>query len=312
MQATLIENDGKGRIAYDSLILNDPKAFSVLNSKTALKIVKSLADSPASAIDVSRKLKVHEQKIYYHVRRLERAGIIHIISNEKRHGMIAKIYSVVSPVIAAKLHYKGVEVKEEVRQILSEDLLKVLTPFISDSSLNAKIIIGDPISHGKYDSPSTEGPHSIDLMLFLGQFIRQFTFPHYILDTEVSEEQLKQNLILIGNPKTNMIIDKINNNLPIYFDPAREWAVVSKFTKEIYNDPRMGVIMKIDNPFALGKKILLIGGSRTRGMHAAVIAFTKYISKISSSANNNDNIFKIVRGVDNNGDKVIDDVRFIE
>ncbi len=84
MQATLIENDGRGRIAYDSLILSDPKAFSALNSKLAFKIVKALADSPASAIDISRKLKIHEQNVYYHVRRLERAGIIYTISNEKR------------------------------------------------------------------------------------------------------------------------------------------------------------------------------------------------------------------------------------
>lgn len=311
MQATLIENNGTGRIAYDSLILDNPKSFSALNSKLALKIVKSLAESPASAIDISRKLKIHEQKIYYHVRRLERAGIIYTISNEKRHGMIAKIFSVVSPVIAAKLYDKGVEVKDSGKiNLFSQDVYSFFEPFITEGKLNAKIVLGDTYPHGKYDGSATEGPHITDFMLFLGNILTQLDFPHYTLDTEVKSNDLTNNLILVGNPKTNVIIDKVNNeNLPIFFD--KEKGLVSKHTSKVYDDARVGVIMKMKNPFNPDKCLLLIGGIRSRGVKAAMIAMTQHINSICTGFKK-DYGAKIIQGLDRDGDSIIESIKILE
>ena len=311
MQATLIEVNETGRTAYDSLILDNPKAFSALNSKLSLKIVKSLAESPASAIDVSRKLKIHEQKVYYHVRRLERAGIIFTISNEKRHGMIAKIFSVVSPVIAAKLYDRGVEVKENLSFGISENILKIFHPFIEDGKLNAKIIIGDPSPHGKYNTSGTEGAHITDLMLFIGRFLNSFQPYNYKLDTEVRDSELKGNLILIGNNKTNALIDKINSHLPVYFDVAKN-SIASKITGKDYKDDRCGIIVKAPNPFNKESKVLIIGGLRTRGMRAAIISIFKLLDNSFINLNNKEDVNLVVQGLDKDSDMIIDDAIILE
>ena len=311
MQATLIENNGTGRMAYDSLILDNPKAFSALNSKIALKIVKALADSPASAIDVSRKLKIHEQKVYYHVRRLERAGIIYTISNEKRHGMIAKIFSVVSPVISAKLYDKGVEVKENIQLNISTTVSNFLDPFIKDGKLDGKIIIGDPSPHGTYGGIGTEGAHLTDMMLFLGRFLNSFNYPNYKLDTEIREGDLKNNLILIGNSRTNAIIDKVNSHSPIHFDLQKN-AIVSKITGTSYKDDRCGLISKFTSPFNKEKKILIIGGLRTRGIRAATISIFKLLDSNFINLKDTENVHYVVQGLDKDSDMVIDDAIILE
>ncbi len=308
MQATLIENNGKGRTAYDSLILENPKAFSALNSKIALKIVKSLAESPVSAIDISRKLKIHEQKVYYHVRRLERAGIIYTISNEKRHGMIAKIYSVVSPVISAKLYDKGVEIKERSELNIPSTLLEFFKPFIQNGRLDTKIIIGDPAPHGEFDSVGMEGAHITDLIFFLGKMVDSIEYPTYKLDTEVTDNDLKNNVILIGNPKTNTIVKKLVENIPINFNSAFDAIQVKN---NLYKDDRIGFISKFDSPFARNKKVLIIGGLRTRGIRAATIALTRYIDKFNN-VKSFDNLTLVAQGLDKDGDKIIDDIIFLE
>lgn len=314
MQATLIENNGASRIAYDSLILDNPKAFSALNSKLALKIVKSLAETPVSAIDISRKLKIHEQKVYYHVRRLERAGIIYTISNEKRHGMIAKIYSVVSPVIAAKLHNKGVEVKDSVSFNVSPDILKFFDPFIRNGLLNAKIIIGAPIPHGSYGATARHDTALFEFGIFLGRFLNETNGFSYYQDTQVSDSDLKKdNIILIGNSKTNSITHKLNSHLPIYFDEGKDFQITSKLTGSSYNFDYDAVILKVLNPFNTEKYVLLIAGKRSAGLISAVTAIKNHSMEIlQGNSKNRSIIAKVVSGLDKDSDGKIDAVKFLE
>lgn len=311
MQATLIENNGTGRIAYDSLILDNPKAFSALNSKLAFRIVKSLGESPSSAIDLSRKLKIHEQKVYYHVRRLERAGIIYIISNEKRHGMTAKIFSVVSPVIAAKLYDKGVEVEENFGFNISPELKILFSPFISDGKFNTKIIIGNANPHGKYEDGFRGGAFMTDFLLFLGRLINQVDFPTFVLDTESKEPDLKGNLILMGSAKDNMIIERFNSTLPVYFEPQQGFSIFSTFTKTRYTNSSTGFILKTANPLDNHSSLLIMGGIQNKGLRAAVIAMTQRTNEIVKKVKEDTSV-TIVEGIDKDGDGVIDSVKFLE
>lgn len=78
-----VEETDDGQKAYEVLQLK-PKNLNVLNSELALKILQELARRPSCAMDIARRLKQHEQKIYYHLRRLETAGIVKLI--RKRSG----------------------------------------------------------------------------------------------------------------------------------------------------------------------------------------------------------------------------------
>ncbi|MEM5882841.1 MAG: helix-turn-helix domain-containing protein [Candidatus Aenigmatarchaeota archaeon] len=305
--AFLIE-EGKKQKAYESLLITNPKLFSCLSNELALKIISILSKKPSCAMDIARKLKEHEQKIYYHLRNLEEIGLIKLERTEERVGAIAKIYSISYPVVSFKL-FEGKEIinsKIKVREI------KFFNSFIRDGKLEAKIIVGSPDPHGKYAAQASDGCCAIDLALFLGSLLKEVS-ANYKLDTEVKEEELKENLILVGGPKANIIVERINKSLPIYFDFHREWNIVSPFSKQVYVEDEIGVIEKIKNPFNPEKEILVLSGKRFKGTRAAIIGLINYLEEIEKGNKFSPNfIAKVVLGIDRDSDGRIDDVEFLE
>ncbi|MEM5794001.1 MAG: S-layer protein [Candidatus Aenigmatarchaeota archaeon] len=305
--AFLVE-EGKKQRAYESLLITNPKLFSCLGNELALKIISLLSKKPSCAMDIARKLKEHEQKVYYHLRNLEEIGLIKLEKTEERVGATAKIYSVSYPVVSFKL-FEGKEIinsKIKVREI------KFFKPFIKDGKLEAKIIVGSPDPHGKYAAQASDGCCAIDLALFLGSLLKE-VYANYKLDTEVKEEELKENLILVGGPKANMIVERINKSLPIYFDFHREWNIVSPFSKQVYVEDEVGIIEKIKNPFNPEKEILVLSGKRFKGTRAAIIGLINYLEEIERGNKFSPNtIAKVVLGIDRDSDGRIDDVEFLE
>ncbi|MCS7105811.1 MAG: helix-turn-helix domain-containing protein, partial [Candidatus Aenigmarchaeota archaeon] len=272
--AFLVE-EGKKQRAYESLLITNPKLFSCLSNELALKIISILSKKPSCAMDIARKLKEHEQKIYYHLRNLEEIGLVRLEKTEERVGATAKIYSVCFPVVSFKL-FEGKEIvnsKVKVREI------KFFSSFIKDGKLNAKIIVGSPDPHGKYAAQASDGCCAIDLALFLGSLLKEVS-TNYKLDTEVKEEELKESLILVGGPKANIIVERINKSLPIYFDFHREWNIVSPFSKQVYVEDEVGIIEKIKNPFNQDKEILVLSGKRFKGTRAAIVGLINYLDEI--------------------------------
>jgi DNA-binding transcriptional ArsR family regulator len=308
----LVEDTKAGQKAYETLLAVNPRLFSILSTELALKIIKELGKQPACAMDIARILKVHEQKVYYHMRRLEELGLIKIVSMEERVGAIAKIYAPTSSVVSFKL-FEGEHI-DDIKTRAAE--LKFLRPFIEDGKLNSMIVVGSPDPHGKYKAPASDGYCAIDLGMFLGQFINDSKIPYYKLDTQVQKEDLKNNLILVGGPKTNIIVDKINKQLPIYFDYSEElleWNIVSTFSKTVYREAQTGFIVRTSNPFADGKEILVFSGKGFKGTRAAVLAFIKHLKKImKGNSVKHDVIAKVVQGIDVDSDGIIDEVEFLE
>jgi DNA-binding transcriptional ArsR family regulator len=303
----LIE-EGKKQKAYESLLVSNPKLFTCLGNELVLKIISLLSKKPSCAMDIARKLKEHEQKIYYHLRNLEDIGLIKLEKTEERVGATAKIYSVKYPVVSFKLFEGGeiVNTKTKVRE------LRFFKSFIKDGKLNANLIVGSPDPHGKYGAQASDGCCAIDLALFLGSLIKDVS-PNYKLDTEIKEEDLKENLILVGGPKANMIVERINKILPIYFDFHREWNIVSPFSKQVYTEDEVGVIEKIKNPFNEDKEIIVLSGKRFKGTRAAIIGLINYLDEVEKGNIFNENVIaKVVLGIDRDSDGRIDDVNFLE
>lgn len=308
MKSILVEERENEQRAYNSLMV-DHKSLGILSNELSVKIIRELAKNPGCALDIARSLKEHEQKIYYHIRKLEGAGIIKLLRSEKRFGMTANIYEAVSPVVATKLYEDGSHVKSPA--ITRPEIARLLNPFINKGKFDAVVVLGDTYSHGKYDMHSTEGVHAFDLAFLFGNYVSEITFPNYKFDTEISERELENNLILIGHPQTNMLIEKLNTNLPLFFDEADDWSIRSRDLSKKIRDPRAGVIIKMDNPFNPSKKILILGG-RTRGTQSAILAFTKFSDMLIEKVKNKESFHLIVQGFDKDGDKIIDNVKFLE
>jgi len=320
-----VEETENGQKAYKALQLK-PKSFNVLNSDLAQKILNELAKRPSCAMDIARRLKEHEQKIYYHLRRLEGAGIVTLKRTEERVGATAKIYSVSHPFLAIKL-FDGehlADIKTKAREI------EFFRPFIKDGKLDATIVVGSPDPHGKYSVQALDGSAGIDLALFLGTFLKNAK-PNYKLDTEITEKDMTGNLIIIGGPKANIIIDKFNKELPIYFDAKHEFNIVSSFTKSVYSNDDVGIIIKMKNPLAKTtsmksknksknktsnkyneKYILVLSGIRFKGTRAAIVALIKNMRQVQMGNRFDNGIARVVRGIDKDADGRIDDIEFLE
>jgi len=308
----LVEETKEGQKAYPIFLVDDPKALSILENKLTQKILHELGKNPCCSMDIARKIKEHEQKIYYHMRNLEKFGLIKLEGVEERVGASAKIYSLASPVVGYKIIDEGSILDKRVRT----GEIKFLNNFIDEGRLNCMIVVGSPDPHGKYKSPASDGYCGIELSMFLGQYVNESKIPFYKLDTQVSKEDLKNNLIIVGGPKANIITEKINKELPIYFDYSeefRDWSIVSSLTRTVYRDKFIGVIVRIKNPFAEDKEILLLAGKGFSGSRAAVLGFIKYTKELLKGNSVNSNIIaKVVRGIDVDSDGIVDDVEFLE
>jgi len=302
----VVEEHPEGQKIHRTLIMK-PNSFNVLNSELAIKVLGELGKKHQCAMDVARKLKEHEQKIYYHIRRLEEAGIVKLVRREERVGALAKIYEVSHPYVSVKL-FDGehlTDAKAKPKEI------EFFRSFIKNGKLDGLLVVGSPDPHGKYGAQASDGSAAIDLALLLGSFLNHAS-PNYKLDTELREEDLKKNLILVGGPKANILIDRINTKLPIYFDTKNEFDIVSGFTKTVYSEDNVGVIVKMKNPFAKDKEILLLSGKRFKGTKAAILGLMKYLKKLEDGNKFDGGVARVVHGIDRDADGVIDDVEFLE
>ena len=64
-----------------------------LSSGLAVKILRILSEEPAYTIEIAKRLKVNEQKIYYHIGQLEKAGLVRFVKSEGIKGATAKYYA---------------------------------------------------------------------------------------------------------------------------------------------------------------------------------------------------------------------------
>lgn len=263
-------------------------------SALAMRILSLLAKEAMYPKAISKRLKENEQKIYYHIRRLEKNELIELVSKEEHLGGTAKLYRLKKPAFFMRFG----EFQSATRVPKNN---KWLEPFIVDGNLNAKIIVGSPDPHGVERARARDAYYGIDLALFLGTFLISSNNA-VALDTEISN--LKQNLILLGGPVINRVAKAVNKKMPVRFDERKN--IYSSFTKRTYKNDDCGLIVKAKNPFDETKDILLIAGKRYSGTRTAILAFLRYFNEIEKKSTH------VVEGVDNDGDGVVDDVRVLE
>lgn len=303
-------NKSKGKVSSVPVKELNFSQIKPLGSKLSIEILKILAKEPNYPKNVAKKLRVNEQRIYYHIRNLEKAAIIEVSRTDYVSGARANIYALTEDAFAIKFK----EFKESPNIIESEkEQKKFLEPFIENGQLNCRIIVGSPDPHGPEKARSRDGYYGIDLALFFGTFLDHIPTLNVKLDTETREIDLKDNLILLGGPVVNTITEKINSKLPIKFEKKNNWCIKSTITGKSYHSDECGIIVKIKNPFNPKKQILLVAGKRYAGTRAVTIAFLKYFNEIFAGNKFNDKILaKVVEGVDLDSDGIIDDIEILE
>lgn len=263
-------------------------------SGLALRIMKAIAAEPKYPKQMARELRVHEQRVYYHIKQLEKKGYIRVARKEEKGGALAKFYSLSSPAFFVRFG----EFQDARRMPRSTNI----APFIVDGKLDAKIIVGSPEPHGPERARSRDISFAVDLALFLGTFLTKTEKPAVIEDKNVHAHDLNENLIIIGGPITNKVTKMVNDKLAVRFGKNKNIVA----GKRIYKHDECGFIVKADSPFREGKKIMVIAGKRYSGTKAAVLAFMRHFDGIEKKN------CTVVEGLDNDGDGEVDDVRILE
>ncbi|MEK6891086.1 MAG: helix-turn-helix domain-containing protein, partial [Nanoarchaeota archaeon] len=109
-----------------------------LNNEVSLNILRVLRENEMYPKQIAKKLKIHEQNVYYYTRLLEKAKIISVSKTENINGTIAKFYKVNSDSFFLKIG----DFKESSK--LEESGSDFLKPFIQNGELNALIVVGSP------------------------------------------------------------------------------------------------------------------------------------------------------------------------
>ncbi len=287
-----------------------PEDAKNLSSDLAIRILKLLSAKLMYPIELAHELKVHEQKVYYHIRNLEKAGIIRVVKQEGRQGAVAKYYALEKPAVVVR--FKGME---ETHKLLNmKGSSEFLEPFIKDGQLNALIIVGSPDPHGPEKARSKDGYYGMDLALFLGTFLNYVPKFYVKLDTDAREEDLRNNnLILIGGPVVNRVTWMANPKLPVRFDKEQHWAIHSTISDNTYPTDESGLIVKAKSPFNPDKSILVVAGKRYFGTRAAIIAFLKHFDELAAGNVHSRSVkARVVEGVDMDSDGLIDEAEFRE
>ena len=283
------------------------KDFSNISNEIAQNILKLISKEPMYPKQIAKAMKLHEQNIYYYIRKLEKSNIIIIDRQENINGTLANFYKLSSD----SFYFKIKDFKESSK--VQEKESNYLKPFIEEGNLNAIIIVGSPDPHGPQKARSRDGYFGMDLALFLGSFLRYVPESKVKLDTEVNELDLKNNnLIIIGGPIVNKVTSLLSNKPQIYFDEEKK-GIYSKITKKTYMSEEVGFINKFKSPFNSDKSILLLAGLRNSGTKAAILSFLKHFDELKKG-----NIFKkeiqskVLEGLDLDSDGFIDDCEFLE
>ncbi len=311
MKHYLLKTSGRKHNLRPIRVLDNPKVLRPLTGDLGWKVFRELS-RPACPIDIARKLGVHEQKVYYYIKRFREAGLIRDAGSEPRGGATAKLYQVKHGSICLTL---GDREPDKELNISSPASLRLLNPFVDDGNLNAKIIVGSPDPHGPEKARASDSCCAIDFALFMGAFTSGKQVPNYRLDTEVREADLKGNLILIGGPSVNMVTRRINNVLPVFIDLKGSAKVKSSLSGKVYKDDEIGMLVVTDNPWdkRRGSKILVIAGNRFQGTRAAILAWVMDLKGVMKGNSRDPGVLaRVVRGFDMDGDGVIDKSEFLE
>jgi len=306
-----IVKEESGSLHYDDvLLLNNLSSLKLIEHDIRLKILKLLAKKPMYPAEIAKELKLHEQKIYYHIKQLVNANVIEVVEKKEIRGTTAKKFAPKNMNFAVCLENKWKPFRSIAKKETNKEMNNFLDPFVVNGKLDADIVVGSPDPHGVFKARARDGHYAIDLALFLGNICNNGRDFSVKLDVDVDLKNNKRNLILVGGPVTNLVLSKINEFLPAKFSDKKPWGIVGK--KDTYTDDNIGIIARFQNPFSSEHSVLAFAGIRFSGTKAAVIAFTRHSKLVLNRFSGQKEFFCIVHGFDVDGDGKIDSVEVLE
>jgi DNA-binding transcriptional ArsR family regulator len=112
--------------------LREPEKLRVALSPIRLRILERLRE-PGSATEIASELKMSRQRVGYHLRTLEQAGLIELVEERRRRGFIERILKVSADafVVDPSMIGKG-SAREGTDQFTAERLIQIGADLVRD------------------------------------------------------------------------------------------------------------------------------------------------------------------------------------
>jgi len=301
----ILEREGDKQYHRSIEMLSVPSDLKAALNPLSFKILKELGKRPSYPLELAKKLGVHEQKIYYHINRLKRSGLIELVKEEIKQGAVCNYFAPAANAFGIDISQK----KEEITTQSTKLLKSFFHEFIKDGVFNGSIVVGSPSSHGPFLTSSRDGHYAVQLAMFLGGFCQLPKKFIVKLDTEIKAENAeKRNMILIGGPITNMISNELNEHLETKFEWKSGWKIKSGGKEYINED--VGLIVKTKNPWDKSKTVIMLAGLKYEGTKTCILGLTQYSDLLLSKYTKTD-YYRLVRGLDLDGDGKVDDIEIL-
>jgi len=315
----LLKDNGNTQEVKEISMINDSQKLKMVLGSLSWQILNMLSKKEMYPLEIAKELGMHEQKVYYHIRKLAKAGAIVVDREEKKKGATAKYYRTVSSAFGIEFPTGYKPIQNMCTLTVDGPLQDFFKEFIRQGVLDGKIVVGSPQPHGPFKTSARDGHYAAHLALFLGQLARMPTEFAVKLDVDVTaEKEEKNNLILVGGPGTNLITQEINDYLPIKFimqSSERGFllgGLSSQKTLQVYTSDATGLIAKIVNPWDSSKRIVVLAGNKAVGTKACVLALTNFWKKTLHTYKGQDTFAVVIQGFDLDGDGKVDSIEVNE
>ena len=302
-------------------VMQNPQKMQMILGKMSWTILTALSEKAMYPLELARHLHIHEQLVYYYIRRLAKAGAITVEREEKKKGATAKYYRAVSPAFGVEFPQGYTPLRSQPSLLsVNKQIQRFFQEFIgANGTFDGKIVVGCPAPHGPFKTSARDGHYAAHLTFFLGQFVRNPAEFAIKLDTDVkAEKEEKNNLILVGGPGTNLLTQEINEHLPVRFNMQSSEqgfllvGMVSQKTSRVYTADTAGLVAKIVNPWDETKRIIVVAGNKAVGTKACVLALTNFWSKTLQNYRGDDGFGAVIQGFDLDGDGKVDAIEVPE
>jgi len=305
--------------AKDIAVFDRPERLKTVANKLSWQILRLISEHEMYPIEIAKKLGIHEQKVYYHIRKLAEAGIIKIVKEEEKKGATAKYFQTAYPAFGVELPFGNRKITTLYAPEMNEKLTQFFSPFLKNGIFDGKIVVGSPDPHGPFKARARDGHYAAYLTLFLGRYVELPDDFAVKLDVDVKvEKEEKNNLILVGGPGTNLLAEEINEHLPTRFSVRSTeqgfffGGLVSQKTSNVYTSDNIGLIAKIANPWDKTRKIIVVAGNKAIGTKACVLALTKFWKETLKNFTDANSFATVVQGFDLDGDGKVDSIEVLE
>jgi len=287
-----------------------PDEFRPAFGKAGQKILGILASGPSYPAEIARTLRTHHQTVYYHMKRLEKAGLVTKVKSEVIRGGEATLFALSSDGYAVEFATKGEQLPAFPASARSRAFGRFFKEFVIEAQLDGWLVVGSPIPHGAGGTQARDGHYAVQLGFALGQFVKlPDRFP-VKLDVDIKSERLEgSNLIVVGGPRTNLIAEELNPHLPVGFKQGVWGPIVDSQGREFSSDTDC-VVVKRRNPWNEQKTVVLAAGLTGAGTKAAIIGLCNFSDTLFQKYRSGD-FACVLRGQDRDGDGKVDSVELL-